>query len=317
MALAGIVALGAALRFATLDLQSYRYDEAVTVVRILHPSLFDTLSTVPGSESTPPLYYLVAWLWSRPFGTGEVGLRSLSALAGTASIAVVYLGAVALSLPRRAGLIAAAMVAVSPVLIWFSQDARAYALVFLLTALSFLYFARALRAPHRRRADFPPNRRIFGPSAPGAAGAEEEEEGCGAQEDQQRVGSGVLGVPDQHRADGDDRRDRDAGAAAGQLPPDHVGDGDRGGAEQRRERAQAHLMHAERLRPQPRHQVVERRGRLPGPHLVHRLRQAGAENPARSDRLVVAVALQAQAGESDRRPQRGEPEDCPQEPSGS
>ena len=147
--LAGIVVLGAALRFATLDLQSYRYDEAVTAARILHPSLFDTLSAVPGSESTPPFYYLVAWLWSRPFGTGEVGLRSLSALAGTASIAVVYLGAVALPLPRRAGLVAAAMVAVSPVLIWFSQDARAYALVFLLTALSFLFFARALRNPRR------------------------------------------------------------------------------------------------------------------------------------------------------------------------
>ncbi len=149
MVLAGIVVLGAALRFATLDLQSYRYDEAVTAARVLHPSLFDTLSAVPGSESTPPLYYLVAWLWSRPFGTGEVGLRSLSALAGTASIVVVYLGAVALPLPRRAGLVAAAMVAVSPVLIWFSQDARAYALVFLLTALSFLFFARALREPSR------------------------------------------------------------------------------------------------------------------------------------------------------------------------
>ena len=146
---AGSSCSGAALRFATLDLQSYRYDEAVTVVRILHPSLFDTLSAVPRSESTPPLYYLVAWLWSRPFGTGEVGLRSLSALAGTASIAVVYLGAVALPLPRRVGLIAAAMIAVSPVLIWFSQDARAYALVFLLTALSFLFFARALRTPRR------------------------------------------------------------------------------------------------------------------------------------------------------------------------
>jgi 4-amino-4-deoxy-L-arabinose transferase-like glycosyltransferase len=56
---------------------------------------------------------------------------------------VIYLAAVALPLPRRAGLIAAAAVAVSPVLIWFSQDARAYALVFLLTALSFLFFARA------------------------------------------------------------------------------------------------------------------------------------------------------------------------------
>jgi len=78
-----------------------------------------------------------------------VGLRSLSALAGTASIVAVYLGAVALPLPRRAGLVAAAMVAVSPVLIWFSQDARAYALVFLLTALSFLFFARARRGGAR------------------------------------------------------------------------------------------------------------------------------------------------------------------------
>jgi len=109
-----------------------------------------TLSTIPGSESTPPLYYLLAWLWSRPFGTGEVGLRSLSALAGTASILVVYLGAVALPLPRRAGLIAAAMVAVSPVLVWFSQDARAYALAFFLTALSFLFFARARSGGGRR-----------------------------------------------------------------------------------------------------------------------------------------------------------------------
>jgi 4-amino-4-deoxy-L-arabinose transferase-like glycosyltransferase len=145
VALAGIVLLGALLRFGTLDLQSYRYDEAVTVGRVLHPDLFSTLSAVTHSESTPPLYYLLAWVWSRPFGTGEVWMRSLSALAGTASIAVVYLGAVALPLPRRAGLIAAAAVAVSPVLIWFSQDARAYALVFLLTALSFLFFARARR----------------------------------------------------------------------------------------------------------------------------------------------------------------------------
>jgi hypothetical protein len=141
-----LLLLGAILRFATLDLQSYRYDEAVTVGRILHPSLFDTLAAVRRSESTPPLYYVVAWLWSRPFGSGEVAMRSLSALAGTASIAVVYLSAVALPLPRRAGLVAAAIAAVSPVLVWFSQDARAYALVFLLTALSFLFFARARRS---------------------------------------------------------------------------------------------------------------------------------------------------------------------------
>lgn len=150
LALSGIVVLGAALRFATIDVQSYRYDEAVTVARVLHPSLFDTFAAVPRSESTPPLYYLVAWFWSRPFGTGEIWMRSLSALAGTASILVVYLAARALPLSRRAALLAAAAVAVSPVLIWFSQDARAYSLVFLLTGLSFLFFARARRSGSRR-----------------------------------------------------------------------------------------------------------------------------------------------------------------------
>ena len=58
VALAGVVLVGAILRFATIDLQSYRYDEAVTVGRVLQPSLFATLATVPHSESTPPLYYL-------------------------------------------------------------------------------------------------------------------------------------------------------------------------------------------------------------------------------------------------------------------
>jgi len=150
VALASIVFVGATLRFATLNLQSYRYDEAVTVGRVLHPGLFDTVSAVLRSESTPPFYYIVAWFWSRFSGTGEVGLRSLSALAGTASIVAVYLGAASLPLSRRAALIAAAIVAVSPVAIWFSQDARAYALVFLLSALSFLFFARARRGAAAR-----------------------------------------------------------------------------------------------------------------------------------------------------------------------
>jgi 4-amino-4-deoxy-L-arabinose transferase-like glycosyltransferase len=145
VALAGVVLAGVILRFATIDLQSYRYDEAVTVGRVLQPSLSATLAIVPHSESTPPLYYLAACLWAQLGGTGETWMRSLSALAGTASIVVVYLAALALPLPRRSGVIAAAMVAVSPVLIWFSQDVRSYALVFLLTALSFLFFAKARR----------------------------------------------------------------------------------------------------------------------------------------------------------------------------
>jgi uncharacterized membrane protein len=52
-----------------------------------------------------------------------------------------------LTLPERSALIAAALVAFSPLLIWYSQEARAYALLALLTTLGLLFFLRALRHP--------------------------------------------------------------------------------------------------------------------------------------------------------------------------
>jgi hypothetical protein len=146
--LATIVVLGAALRFATIAGQSYWVDEATTVHE-LHLSFGGMLHAVATNESTPPLYYVLAWIWAKVFGTGELGLRSLSALAGTAVIPVVYLGARELG-SRRAGIFAALLAALSPVLIWYSQEARAYMLFTLLCALSFLFFARALREPTRR-----------------------------------------------------------------------------------------------------------------------------------------------------------------------
>ena len=142
--------LAAALRFSTLHVQSYWHDEAVTAHRILHHSLITTLDKIPGSESTPPLYYVLAWLWTRVFGVGEVGLRSLSALIGTATVPVSYVAVRTLT-PRRApALITTALAAVSPVLVWYSQEARAYILLVLLGALSFLFFLRALRSGARR-----------------------------------------------------------------------------------------------------------------------------------------------------------------------
>ena len=44
------------------------------------------LRTIPRTESTPPLYYVLAWVWTHVFGSGEFGLRSLSALAGAGTV---------------------------------------------------------------------------------------------------------------------------------------------------------------------------------------------------------------------------------------
>ena len=148
-AVAGLTALAAVLRFGTLGLQAYHHDEIVTASRILRDGFWHAMDAVGFSESAPPLYYAVAWVWTQLTGTGEFGLRSFSALAGVATVPVSYLIGAELR-SRRAGLAAAALVAVNPMLLWYSQEARAYALFSLLTAISFLYFARALRRGRRR-----------------------------------------------------------------------------------------------------------------------------------------------------------------------
>jgi mannosyltransferase len=141
-ALAAIVAVGALIRFGTLGVQHFWLDEAVTA-GLLRLDPDDMIGTIWTTESTPPLYYLVARGWAAVFGTGEVGLRALSALLGTLTIPVVYaIGATLAS--RRAGLVAAGLAAVSPALVWYSQEARSYPLVILLSALSLLFACRAV-----------------------------------------------------------------------------------------------------------------------------------------------------------------------------
>lgn len=141
-ALVALTAGAALLRFPTLHTQSYWYDEAITVELVRQP-FHAMLGALPHSESTPPLYYVLAWIWSQILGTGEAGLRSLSAAIGTATVPVTYAAGRQL-VSRRSAFVAAALVAVSPFLVWYSQEARAYALLVLLGALSLIPLRRAV-----------------------------------------------------------------------------------------------------------------------------------------------------------------------------
>jgi mannosyltransferase len=146
---AGLTLLGAVLRFATLGAQAYHHDEIVTASRVLRVGFGHAMDAVGFSESAPPLYYALAWIWTQVTGNGEWGLRFLSALAGVATIPVSYLVGRELR-GARAGVIAAALVATNPMLVWYSQEARAYALLGFFCALSLLYCVRALRDGERR-----------------------------------------------------------------------------------------------------------------------------------------------------------------------
>jgi mannosyltransferase len=144
-----LTAVGALLRFGTLASQSFWVDEATTVHEV-GLSFGAMLHAVAHHEATPPLYFALAWVWTRVFGAGEAGIRSLSALAGTAAIPVAY-GCGRELVSRRAGVVAALLTAASPWMIWYSQEARSYMLFALLSALSLLFATRAARAARGAR----------------------------------------------------------------------------------------------------------------------------------------------------------------------
>ena len=72
-------------------------------------------------------------------------MRSLSALFGAAAIPLAFLAARE-ALSSRAGLICAGIVAVNPMLIWYSQEARSYSMLVFFAAASLLFFLRARRS---------------------------------------------------------------------------------------------------------------------------------------------------------------------------
>ena len=146
-ALGLIVLAGALLRFTGLATQGFWFDEWVTWAHT-GKDFGTMIDAVLDIEGLPPTYFILAWTWVKVAGNTEEGLRALSALAGTATIPVVYLAVRSLA-ASRAALIAAALAATSPVLVWYSQEARPYALLVFCCALSFALFARALEDPRR------------------------------------------------------------------------------------------------------------------------------------------------------------------------
>ncbi len=140
--LALIIAGAALLRIRHIGYQSLWADEGLTA-RILRLPAGAMLQRIRDWEQTPPLYYYLLKPWVMFFGMSERALRLPSALFGTLAVAAMYL------LMRRAagttaGLVAAALLAVSPYQIAYSQEARAYALLVLLAAVSSYLFLRLL-----------------------------------------------------------------------------------------------------------------------------------------------------------------------------
>jgi uncharacterized membrane protein len=124
-ALLVILFLAAGLRLSQLGNKSLWFDEVASIYFAELPTekLWNLEWSRP--ESHPPLYYHGLSYWVDWFGDSETSVRLPSALISLINVALIYI------LGRRlfsdqVGLLAAALLAFSPLHIWYAQEARMY-----------------------------------------------------------------------------------------------------------------------------------------------------------------------------------------------
>lgn len=132
LVLAGILALAAVLRLVGLGTESLWGDEILSVLASRGPWLDIVTERTTYNQ---PFYFLLLHGWIGLFGESEFALRFPSAVFGVATVFFTFVLTRHL-LDTRIALGAALLVAVSPVMIWYSQEARFYALTTLLLVVS-------------------------------------------------------------------------------------------------------------------------------------------------------------------------------------
>ncbi|MEQ1770859.1 MAG: glycosyltransferase family 39 protein [Devosia sp.] len=144
LVLGAITLFGAAIRASSLTAQSLWFDEIVSWEQ--SRGTFLELLTRTAQDNYPPLQNILIAISMRLFGEGAFGIRLPALLLGIATVPAIY-ALTSLAGNRTAGLLAAFIVAVSPFLIWYSQEGRMYALLALSATVFGWSVLRYITAP--------------------------------------------------------------------------------------------------------------------------------------------------------------------------
>lgn len=143
--------LGGALRLYRIGTESFWIDEVFTVRVATERSLRQLVFELPQTEPHPPLYNVFMWGWIRVVGTSPGAVRLSSALFAIATIPLVYVLVQRIFDRWTAGIVTICF-ALSPLQIWYAQEARMYGPLVFLTILSFIAFFRMAESYTHRRA---------------------------------------------------------------------------------------------------------------------------------------------------------------------
>ncbi len=122
------------LRWLNLGKQSLWVDEGFMawVSRLSPPEIIRAIRF----DTSPPLYYIMEHYWANLFGNSETALRALSTFFGTISLPVFYFLAKKILQDQKAVALAVWLFALHGMQIWYSRDARFYAVMSFLSLVS-------------------------------------------------------------------------------------------------------------------------------------------------------------------------------------
>ena len=133
-------------------------NEVISIEQLLRPlqvtpsaTAMDVVASLLAEDNHPPTYFVIAHTWMhlfhRPDGYASVwAARSLPAIFGALGVPAMYLLTWTTFQNRTIGLLCAALVAVSPLDVFLSQEARHYTLAILMVMASLTCFALSARA---------------------------------------------------------------------------------------------------------------------------------------------------------------------------
>ena len=145
----GLTAASAVVNLVDLASRSLWTDELHSALLAVHHGI-SLWSAITADGGNMMLYYLLLHCFVALFGGGQLALRVPSALAGVGLTPVIFFLARRMFGSQTAA-IATAIVAVSPALVLWNQQARGYALGTLLITLSLLALLRAFECALKRR----------------------------------------------------------------------------------------------------------------------------------------------------------------------
>ncbi len=123
MIIAIIIFLSLLFRLISIN-QSFWWDETISAIYAKSQTFHQFVFNYPLADFHPPGYFALIWIWGRIFGFSEMSLRMPSVIFGILTIFLVYL--IGEKYQKKVGIIAAIFLSISPLGVYYSQEARMY-----------------------------------------------------------------------------------------------------------------------------------------------------------------------------------------------